>query len=93
MRTIVREYRIERKQCLSCTFTRSHLYIYISNIYVDISYLLLLSLLINVYIYIVAAKYNVSAMPTFVLIKSGQVIDRLMGANVERLRELIDENK
>jgi Thioredoxin len=59
-------------------FTRSHLYIYISNMYA---------------IYIVAAKYNVSAMPTFVLIKSGQVIDRLMGANVERLRELIDENK
>jgi Thioredoxin len=42
---------------------------------------------------LVAAKYNVSAMPTFVFIKSGEIIDRLMGANVERLQEMIEENK
>ena len=39
-----------------------------------------------------AAKYSVSAMPTFVFIKSGEVVDRLMGANVQRLQELIQEH-
>jgi thioredoxin 1 len=39
-----------------------------------------------------AAKYNVSAMPTFVFIKGGEVVDRLMGANPARLQELIDEH-
>ena len=42
---------------------------------------------------LVAAKYNVSAMPTFIFIKSGEIIDRLMGANVDRLQEMIDEHK
>jgi thioredoxin 1 len=40
-----------------------------------------------------AAKYNVSAMPTFVFLKAGEVVDRLMGANPARLQELIDEHK
>lgn len=40
-----------------------------------------------------AAKYNVSAMPTFVFLKAGEVVDRLMGANPTRLQELIDEHK
>lgn len=40
-----------------------------------------------------AAKYGVSAMPTFVFIKAGEVIDRLMGANPARLQELIEEHK
>lgn len=39
-----------------------------------------------------AAKYSVSAMPTFVFIKQGEVADRLMGANVQRLQEMIEEN-
>lgn len=39
-----------------------------------------------------AAKYNVSAMPTFVFIKGGEVIDRLMGANPSSLQKLIDEH-
>jgi len=39
-----------------------------------------------------AAKYSVSAMPTFVFIKQGEVVDRLMGANTARLRELIEEH-
>uniref|UniRef100_A0A7S3PC09 Thioredoxin domain-containing protein n=1 Tax=Amphora coffeiformis TaxID=265554 RepID=A0A7S3PC09_9STRA len=39
-----------------------------------------------------AAKYNVSAMPTFIFIKGGEVIDRLMGANPARLQELIEEH-
>ena len=38
-----------------------------------------------------AQKYGVSAMPTFVFIKGGEVVDRLMGANSDRLRELIEE--
>ena len=40
-----------------------------------------------------AAKYNVSAMPTFVFVKQGQVVDRLMGASPQRLQELIDEHQ
>mmetsp|Transcript_19468 Transcript_19468/g.22272 ORF Transcript_19468/g.22272 Transcript_19468/m.22272 type:complete len:157 (-) Transcript_19468:165-635(-) len=40
-----------------------------------------------------AAKYSVSAMPTFLFLKNGDVVDRLMGANPERLRELILEHK
>lgn len=39
-----------------------------------------------------AAKFSVSAMPTFVFIKGGDVVDRLMGANAARLRELIGEH-
>jgi thioredoxin 1 len=35
-----------------------------------------------------AQKYGVSAMPTFVFIKGGEVVDRLMGANAERLKEV-----
>ena len=35
-----------------------------------------------------AQKYGVSAMPTFLFIKGGEVVDRLMGANTERLREV-----
>jgi thioredoxin 1 len=38
-----------------------------------------------------AAKYSVSAMPTFVFIKGGEVVDRLMGANPDRLREMIQD--
>lgn len=40
-----------------------------------------------------AAKYSVSAMPTFIFLKGGSVVDRLMGANPARLQELIDEHK
>mmetsp|Transcript_8773 Transcript_8773/g.13585 ORF Transcript_8773/g.13585 Transcript_8773/m.13585 type:complete len:170 (+) Transcript_8773:139-648(+) len=38
-----------------------------------------------------ASKYSVSAMPTFVFIKGGEVVDRLMGANPDRLKEMIQE--
>jgi thioredoxin 1 len=44
-------------------------------------------------IVLVAAKYNVSAMPTFIFIKNGEILDRLMGANMERLQELLEEHK
>lgn len=39
-----------------------------------------------------AAKFSVSAMPTFLFIKKGEVVDRLMGANAQRLQELIEEH-
>ena len=35
----------------------------------------------------------VSAMPTFLFIKKGEIVDRLMGANPARLQELIEEHK
>jgi thioredoxin 1 len=40
-----------------------------------------------------AAKYSVTAMPTFLFIKQGEVLDRMMGASAERLQELIQEHK
>lgn len=40
-----------------------------------------------------AAKYSVSAMPTFVFVKNGEVVERLMGANPTRLSELIAEHQ
>jgi thioredoxin 1 len=38
-----------------------------------------------------AAKYSVSAMPTFLFVKGGKVIDRLQGANPQKLRSLVEE--
>ncbi|OAY26044.1 thioredoxin-like protein CXXS1 [Manihot esculenta] len=38
----------------------------------------------------VAAKLEVKAMPTFVLMKDGAQIDRLVGANPEEIRKRID---
>mmetsp|Transcript_12003 Transcript_12003/g.22291 ORF Transcript_12003/g.22291 Transcript_12003/m.22291 type:complete len:157 (+) Transcript_12003:114-584(+) len=38
-----------------------------------------------------AQKYGVSAMPTFLFVKGGEVVDRLMGANSDRLKEMIEE--
>jgi len=37
----------------------------------------------------IAHKFDVAAMPTFVVLKDGEVIARLSGANGERLRELL----
>ena len=38
-----------------------------------------------------AQEYNVSAMPTFIFVKNGEVVDRLMGANAARLQEMVLE--
>jgi len=38
-----------------------------------------------------AQEYNVSAMPTFIFVKNGEVVDRLMGANAARLKEMVLE--
>ena len=37
----------------------------------------------------IAQRYEVMAMPTFVFLKNGEVIDRFSGASVEKLRETI----
>ncbi|GMI00606.1 hypothetical protein TrLO_g8473 [Triparma laevis f. longispina] len=37
----------------------------------------------------VASEYDVSAMPTFVFLKEGEVVDRLQGANGERLEDMV----
>lgn len=38
-----------------------------------------------------AQKYGVAAMPTFLFIKGGQVVDTLQGANGERLKDMVNE--
>lgn len=38
-----------------------------------------------------AAKYSVSAMPTFLFIKGGEVVERIMGANAQKLQEMLAE--
>ncbi len=38
-----------------------------------------------------AMKFQVSAMPTFLFIKSGQVVDKMMGANPAKLKDLLEE--
>ncbi|KAK6188685.1 hypothetical protein SNE40_004816 [Patella caerulea] len=39
-----------------------------------------------------AARYKVSAMPTFIIIKSGEKIDELVGASEEKLKALINKH-
>jgi len=39
-----------------------------------------------------AQEYAVSAMPTFLFIKSNQKVDELMGANAEKLKELVEKH-
>lgn len=38
-----------------------------------------------------AARYQVSAMPTFLFIKRGEVVDKLMGANPTALQDMLEE--
>merc|ERR1711862_989071 len=37
------------------------------------------------------AKYSVSAMPTFVFIQKGNVVEKLMGANFPKLEAIVKE--
>eukprot|EP00536_Pseudo-nitzschia_multiseries_P017087 jgi/Psemu1/223711/e_gw1.1371.4.1 len=40
-----------------------------------------------------AQHYSVSAMPTFLFIKGGVVLERVMGANPQRLKAVIEQHK
>merc|ERR1712243_322999 len=37
----------------------------------------------------VAKKYNISALPTFLFIKNKAMVDKVIGANVDKLKELV----
>jgi len=39
-----------------------------------------------------AAQYNISAMPTFIFIKNKEKIDEMMGANYEKLKEMVEKH-
>mmetsp|Transcript_12428 Transcript_12428/g.15555 ORF Transcript_12428/g.15555 Transcript_12428/m.15555 type:complete len:158 (-) Transcript_12428:224-697(-) len=39
----------------------------------------------------IAASYGVSAMPTFIFLKDGEVVDKIMGANPQKLKEFCEE--
>lgn len=41
----------------------------------------------------IAQEYKITAMPTFIFIKSSEKIAELTGANVEKLKELVTANK
>ena len=40
-----------------------------------------------------AHEYNILAMPTFILFKDGEIVDDVVGGNVEKLEELIYKHK
>ena len=40
----------------------------------------------------VAQEYNISAMPTFIFLKNGQKVADLMGANADKLTELVNKH-
>ena len=39
-----------------------------------------------------ATEYEVTAMPTFIFVNQGEVVEKLMGANPARLREILEEH-
>ncbi len=39
----------------------------------------------------VAEKYEVAAMPTFIVIKDGEKVDSLVGASEDKLKEMIEK--
>merc|ERR1711976_99947 len=39
-----------------------------------------------------ASQYNISAMPTFVFIKNKEKVDEMMGANYEKLKEMVEKH-
>lgn len=41
----------------------------------------------------IAAEYNISSMPTFVFIKNKNVITSFSGANYDKLKQLVLDNK
>eukprot|EP00090_Calanus_glacialis_P024421 TRINITY_DN3793_c0_g1_i1.p1 TRINITY_DN3793_c0_g1~~TRINITY_DN3793_c0_g1_i1.p1 ORF type:complete len:106 (-),score=49.79 TRINITY_DN3793_c0_g1_i1:118-435(-) len=41
----------------------------------------------------IAAQYNITAMPTFIFIKSKAKVADLTGANIDKLKEIVQANK
>jgi len=41
----------------------------------------------------VAAEYKITAMPTFIFIKKSEQVAELKGANVEKLKELVEAHR
>merc|ERR1712189_111512 len=41
----------------------------------------------------IAAKYNITAMPTFIFLKNKEKVADLTGANVDKLKEMVASNK
>jgi len=41
----------------------------------------------------ITEEYQVQAMPTFIFIKKGEKVDILTGANVEKLKDLVNTHK
>jgi len=41
----------------------------------------------------IAYEYKVTAMPTFIFIKSSNKVGELTGANVDKLKEMVHSNK
>ncbi|KAF5290051.1 hypothetical protein FQA39_LY14832 [Lamprigera yunnana] len=41
----------------------------------------------------IATQYNISSMPTFIFIKNSKVVTQFSGANYDKLKQLVLENK
>ncbi|KAL4274206.1 hypothetical protein AHAS_AhasUnG0015800 [Arachis hypogaea] len=41
----------------------------------------------------VAQEFQVQAMPTFVLVKKGKIVDKVVGARKEELQKLIEKHR
>jgi len=41
----------------------------------------------------IAAEYNITAMPTFIFLKNKAKVADLTGANIEKLKEIVNSNK
>ncbi|KAF5306564.1 hypothetical protein FQR65_LT07291 [Abscondita terminalis] len=41
----------------------------------------------------IATEYNISSMPTFIFIKNCEVVTQFSGANYDKLKQIVEENK
>ncbi|KAK5638434.1 hypothetical protein RI129_012729 [Pyrocoelia pectoralis] len=41
----------------------------------------------------IATEYNISSMPTFIFFKNGKVVEQFSGANFEKLKQIVADNK
>ena len=40
----------------------------------------------------VAAKYKIEAMPTFLVVRNGEIVEKLQGANKDKLEAMFSKN-